>query len=246
MSRKPRARVYQHRVPRRASRSSSRCATARCRCCSGSGRASRSPAPGRCRAACSQPGETLEESIRRHLAAKVDVREVAHLEQLDDAQRAGPHPERVGARDGVSRPRPARRRSGAAGRHALAPGRRAAADRVRPRRDRARRPRAAARRSSRTRTSASRSRRRRSRSRSCATLYAAALGHDVSATNLSACSSAAACSSRRASAASPGRAGGRPAARLPLPRARARDHRPVRSAAAAGRAGGDTADRRKG
>jgi len=29
-----------------------------------------------------EPGETLEESIRRHLAAKVDVREVAHLEQL--------------------------------------------------------------------------------------------------------------------------------------------------------------------
>jgi 8-oxo-dGTP diphosphatase len=28
------------------------------------------------------PGETLEESIRRHLAAKVDVRELAHLEQL--------------------------------------------------------------------------------------------------------------------------------------------------------------------
>jgi ADP-ribose pyrophosphatase YjhB (NUDIX family) len=30
-----------------------------------------------------EPGETLEESIRRHLAAKVDVREVAHLEQLE-------------------------------------------------------------------------------------------------------------------------------------------------------------------
>jgi 8-oxo-dGTP diphosphatase len=29
------------------------------------------------------PGETLEASIRRHLAAKVDVRELAHLEQLD-------------------------------------------------------------------------------------------------------------------------------------------------------------------
>jgi ADP-ribose pyrophosphatase YjhB (NUDIX family) len=29
------------------------------------------------------PGETLEQSIRRHLAAKVDVREVAHLEQLE-------------------------------------------------------------------------------------------------------------------------------------------------------------------
>jgi ADP-ribose pyrophosphatase YjhB (NUDIX family) len=30
-----------------------------------------------------EPGETLEDSIRRHLAAKVDVREVAHLEQLE-------------------------------------------------------------------------------------------------------------------------------------------------------------------
>lgn len=29
-----------------------------------------------------EPGETLERSIRRHLAAKVDVREVAHVEQL--------------------------------------------------------------------------------------------------------------------------------------------------------------------
>jgi ADP-ribose pyrophosphatase YjhB (NUDIX family) len=29
------------------------------------------------------PGETLEASIRRHLANKVDVREVAHLEQLE-------------------------------------------------------------------------------------------------------------------------------------------------------------------
>ncbi len=28
------------------------------------------------------PGETLEDSIRRHLAAKVDVRELSHLEQL--------------------------------------------------------------------------------------------------------------------------------------------------------------------
>jgi ADP-ribose pyrophosphatase YjhB (NUDIX family) len=30
-----------------------------------------------------EPGETLEESLRRHLAAKVDVRELAHLEQLE-------------------------------------------------------------------------------------------------------------------------------------------------------------------
>lgn len=29
------------------------------------------------------PGETLEESIRRHLAQKVDVRELSHLEQLE-------------------------------------------------------------------------------------------------------------------------------------------------------------------
>jgi ADP-ribose pyrophosphatase YjhB (NUDIX family) len=30
-----------------------------------------------------QPGETLEESIRTHLAEKVDVRELSHLEQLE-------------------------------------------------------------------------------------------------------------------------------------------------------------------
>jgi 8-oxo-dGTP diphosphatase len=40
-----------------------------------------------------EPVETLEESIRRHLAAKVDVRELSHLEQLgtwsDPARHAG-------------------------------------------------------------------------------------------------------------------------------------------------------------
>jgi ADP-ribose pyrophosphatase YjhB (NUDIX family) len=30
-----------------------------------------------------EPGETLERSIRRHLSVKVDVRELAHLEQLE-------------------------------------------------------------------------------------------------------------------------------------------------------------------
>src|SRR5215208_789641 len=30
-----------------------------------------------------EPGETLEQSIRKHLAEKVDVRELAHLEQLE-------------------------------------------------------------------------------------------------------------------------------------------------------------------
>jgi 8-oxo-dGTP diphosphatase len=37
-------------------------------------------------------GETLEQSIRRHLAAKVDVREVAHLEQLATLSDPERHP----------------------------------------------------------------------------------------------------------------------------------------------------------
>ena len=39
-------------------------------------------------------GETLERSIRRHLAAKVDVRDVAHLEQIETLSDPGRHPER--------------------------------------------------------------------------------------------------------------------------------------------------------
>jgi ADP-ribose pyrophosphatase YjhB (NUDIX family) len=39
-----------------------------------------------------EPGETLEESIRRHLAAKVDVREVAHLEQIATLSDPRRHP----------------------------------------------------------------------------------------------------------------------------------------------------------
>jgi ADP-ribose pyrophosphatase YjhB (NUDIX family) len=37
-------------------------------------------------------GETLEASIRRHLAAKVDVRDLAHLEQLETRSEPGRHP----------------------------------------------------------------------------------------------------------------------------------------------------------
>ena len=40
------------------------------------------------------PGETLEQSILRHLAAKVDVREVAHLEQLGTSSDPSRHPGR--------------------------------------------------------------------------------------------------------------------------------------------------------
>ncbi|HEX7254557.1 MAG TPA: NUDIX domain-containing protein [Gaiellaceae bacterium] len=38
-----------------------------------------------------EPGETLEESIRRHLEAKVDVRDLAHLEQLETRSDPGRH-----------------------------------------------------------------------------------------------------------------------------------------------------------
>jgi 8-oxo-dGTP diphosphatase len=40
------------------------------------------------------PGESLEASILRHLATKVDVREVAHLEQLGTWSEPERHPER--------------------------------------------------------------------------------------------------------------------------------------------------------
>src|ERR671923_2486835 len=38
--------------------------------------------------------ETLERSIRRHLAAKVDVRELSHLEQLETCSEPRRHPDR--------------------------------------------------------------------------------------------------------------------------------------------------------
>jgi hypothetical protein len=40
------------------------------------------------------PEETLEESIRRHLASKVDVRELAHLEQLETLSHPRRNPQR--------------------------------------------------------------------------------------------------------------------------------------------------------
>jgi ADP-ribose pyrophosphatase YjhB (NUDIX family) len=39
------------------------------------------------------PGETLEQSIRRHLAGKVDVRELSHLEQLETLSDPHRHPQ---------------------------------------------------------------------------------------------------------------------------------------------------------
>jgi 8-oxo-dGTP diphosphatase len=40
-----------------------------------------------------EPGETLEQSIRRHLAEKVDVRELSHLEQLETRSDPRRHPD---------------------------------------------------------------------------------------------------------------------------------------------------------
>ena len=40
-----------------------------------------------------EPGQTLEESIRRQLAAKVDVRELSHLEQLETRSDPGRNPQ---------------------------------------------------------------------------------------------------------------------------------------------------------
>ena len=42
-----------------------------------------------------RPEETLEASIRRHLATKVDVRELAHLEQLETRSDPARHPRRL-------------------------------------------------------------------------------------------------------------------------------------------------------
>jgi ADP-ribose pyrophosphatase YjhB (NUDIX family) len=39
-----------------------------------------------------EPGETLEESIRRHLAEKVDVRDLTHIEQLETRSDPGRNP----------------------------------------------------------------------------------------------------------------------------------------------------------
>ena len=71
---------------------SCRCATGGSRCCSGSGRATRTRVRGRYPAGRSSETESLEQSIRRHLAAKVDVRELSHLEQLETRGDPGRNP----------------------------------------------------------------------------------------------------------------------------------------------------------
>src|ERR1700744_1119299 len=69
--------------------------------------------------------EDMRKSVRRQLAEKVDLREVAHLEQLAGFS----EPDRLD----VPRPGPLPRHPGAAIRYPLAPGHRLATDGVRPR-----------------------------------------------------------------------------------------------------------------
>ena len=158
-----------------------------------------------------EAGETLEDSIRRHLAAKGRRARALPPRATRDSQRARSPPARVAARDGLPRRRAARGRSRAARGHGLAPGRPAAAS-SRSTTARSRSPAGSGcGRSSRTRTSASRSRRRRSRCASCGTstpLRSATMSRRRTS---SACSFAAACSRPTGERRSSGRAGGRPA-----------------------------------
>ena len=184
-----------------------------------------------------EEGETLEDSIRRHLAAKVDVREVStsSSSRPTASPAASPPP---GARVRVPRPRPARPRPRRAGRHALAPGRRPPADGVRPRRDRARGARA-------PRGKLSYSNAGFALAPPTFTLaelrevYAAALGHEVSATNLKRVLERRAVIEPTGDRRPSGRAGGRPrrstASATPDSRSRIRSPRSGRGADCAGR-----------
>ena len=89
--------------------------------------------------------ESLEQSIRRHLAAKVDVRELSHLEQLETRGDPGRNPLRWELATAYLGLVPEQPRPGRSAGHELAPGRQPAAARLRPPADRPRRPRAPAR-----------------------------------------------------------------------------------------------------
>ena len=67
----------------RRSGSCSRCGTSGWPCCCGGAPRRRSRARGCCPAGCLAAGERLGASASRHLAAKVDIPEIAHLEQLE-------------------------------------------------------------------------------------------------------------------------------------------------------------------
>ena len=164
--------------------------------------------PGRFRAARSRTDETLESSIRRHLAAKVDVRELAHVEQLGTWSDPGRHPtdwEIATAYLGLV---PARRRPARPGGHAVA-ARSARFPRRRSTTARSWSPAwSGCARSSPIRTWASRSRPTRSRSPSCASSTSRRSGTRSRPRTSSACCCVAAPSSPPGSAGARGRAAG--------------------------------------
>ncbi len=180
-----------------------------------------------------RPGETLADSIRAHLATKVDVRGLAWLEQLETLSEPGRHPDEWQLATAYLGLVPSDVDPALPLRHALVSRRRAAGgDRLRPRADRARRPRATARQAllheHRLRARA----RRRSRSPSCATSTPPRSATASRPRTSNACSSGVACSSRPATAL-PRPRRRPPRRRLPLPLAGDGGHGPVRGAASA-------------
>ena len=179
--------------------------------------------------------EDVEASVRRQLAEKVDVREVAHVEQLAVFSDPRPGARRPARRHRLPRARPLRRRPGRPRRHRLAPRRRAPdpafdhAEIVAAARDRLRA------KLSYTNLGFALA----PREFTISTLrehYAAALGHPVSATNLQRVLARRAVLVPTGALAAPGPAGGRPGGAVPVRRADSAGDRRLRGAAAARRA----------
>ena len=156
--------------------------------------------------------EDVEASVRRQLAEKVDVREVAHVEQIAVFSDPRPGARRAARRHRVPRARPVRRRPGRARRHRLAPRRRACRDR------RSTTPSIVAAAQERLRAKLSYTNLgfalapREFTISALRELYAAALGHPVSATNLQRVLARRSVLVPTGALAAPGPAGGRPAA----------------------------------
>ncbi len=180
------------------------------------------------------PGETLEESILRHLAAKVDVREVAHLEQLGTWSDPSRHPEQWELATAYLGLVPLGIDPRVPVGHTLAAGGHAAGHRVRSRRRSSSRDASGCAGSSRTRTSASRSPRRRSRSRSYATSTQPPSGTTSPRPTSSASCSAAARSRRPAGCGHTAPPAAGPAEVFRFRKKPPRGHRSVRGAAPAG------------
>ena len=179
-----------------------------------------------------RPGETLEDSIRRHLAAKVDVQELSHLEQLETRSEPDRHPDDWVVATAFLGLVPAHVDPGDPRGHGLASGGRAARRRLRPRLDRARRTGAPA------GEALVHERRLRARAADLHDLGAAEPVPRGARSRRLGDQSPARPVRRRLLVPTgeqrvPGRAGGRPGGGVPLPQPDARGHGSVRRAAAA-------------